>query len=219
MTAADKIARLKELLASYAGPKAPTTGAQRTRARILKAATEQFQRFGYRKTSIDAVAQAAHVAKGSVYVHFENKADLLMHAIAAEKLTVVDRFAEVIGGTLPPLERLRRYLELTLTVLPEMPLTSSLLRGDRELFAVLDELAPLVRGQLEGQIVESMSMLLEGVGRFDALSAQEKNERCRAVVAVLFSVTTMHGVPRLLGLEGPRFAREVARVLVDGVGA
>ena len=159
------------------------------------------------------------MAKGSVYVHFENKADLLMHAIAAEKLTVVDRFAEVIGGTLPPLERLRRYLELTLTVLPEMPLTSSLLRGDRELFAVLDELAPLVRGQLEGQIVESMSMLLEGVGRFDALSAQEKNERCRAVVAVLFSVTTMHGVPRLLGLEGPRFAREVARVLVDGVGA
>src|SRR5260370_41962515 len=40
---------------------------------IVLAALELFTRYGYRKTSIDDIAEAAEVAKCTVYLHFENQ--------------------------------------------------------------------------------------------------------------------------------------------------
>src|SRR5260370_16763448 len=45
---------------------------------IVLAALELFTRFGYRKTSIDDIAEAAQVAKRTVYLHFENKAAVFL---------------------------------------------------------------------------------------------------------------------------------------------
>ncbi|HTC91863.1 MAG TPA: TetR/AcrR family transcriptional regulator [Terriglobales bacterium] len=45
---------------------------------IVAAALELFTRYGYRKTSIDDIAQAAQVAKRTVYLHFENKAAVFL---------------------------------------------------------------------------------------------------------------------------------------------
>jgi AcrR family transcriptional regulator len=45
---------------------------------IVLAALELFTRYGYRKTSIDDIAQAAQVAKRTVYLHFENKAAVFL---------------------------------------------------------------------------------------------------------------------------------------------
>src|SRR5271166_3304145 len=45
---------------------------------IVLAALELFTRYGYRKTSIDDIAQAAQVAKRTVYLHFENKAAIFL---------------------------------------------------------------------------------------------------------------------------------------------
>lgn len=41
---------------------------------VLLAAIDLFSKYGYRKTSIDEIAEAAKVAKRTVYLHFENKA-------------------------------------------------------------------------------------------------------------------------------------------------
>src|ERR1700732_1317348 len=45
---------------------------------IVLAALELFARYGYRKTSIDDIAQAAQVAKRTVYLHLENKAAVFL---------------------------------------------------------------------------------------------------------------------------------------------
>ena len=45
---------------------------------IVLAALELFTRYGYRKTSMDDIAQAAQVAKRTVYLHFENKAAVFL---------------------------------------------------------------------------------------------------------------------------------------------
>src|ERR1700738_4444122 len=45
---------------------------------IVLAALELFTQYGYRKTSIDDIAQAARVAKRTVYLHFENKAAVFL---------------------------------------------------------------------------------------------------------------------------------------------
>src|ERR1700681_1482169 len=45
---------------------------------IVLGALELFARYGYRKTSIDDIAQAAQAAKRTVYLHFENKAAVFL---------------------------------------------------------------------------------------------------------------------------------------------
>src|SRR5437868_8667811 len=45
---------------------------------IVLAGLQLFAQYGYRKTSIDDIAQAAQVAKRTVYLHFENKAAVFL---------------------------------------------------------------------------------------------------------------------------------------------
>ena len=79
---------------------------------IVLAALELFTRYGYRKTSIDDIAQAAQVAKRTVYLHFENKAAVFLAILeylgdqvrqrcgAADRMggTAVDRLAGLLDA-------------------------------------------------------------------------------------------------------------------------
>src|SRR3984893_13273884 len=53
------------------------TGSAKPNAIVL-AGLKLFTQYGYRKTSIDDIAQAAQVAKRTVYLHFENKAAVFL---------------------------------------------------------------------------------------------------------------------------------------------
>ena len=68
---------------------------------IVLAALELFTRYGYRKTSIDDLAQAAQVAKRTVYLHFENKAAVFLAILEYLGDQVRQRCvaAERMGGT------------------------------------------------------------------------------------------------------------------------
>lgn len=50
----------------------------RTRAALVRAAIDLFGRKGVEQTSIDEITQAASVAKGTFYVHFQRKQDVLL---------------------------------------------------------------------------------------------------------------------------------------------
>ncbi|MDP3940535.1 MAG: TetR/AcrR family transcriptional regulator [Deltaproteobacteria bacterium] len=51
---------------------------KRTRERIRVAANQLFLKKGFEKTTVDAIATAAGVSKGTFYLHFERKEDLLL---------------------------------------------------------------------------------------------------------------------------------------------
>src|SRR5882757_2968810 len=78
---------------------------------IVLAALELFTRYGYRKTSIDDIAQAAQVAKRTVYLHFENKAAVFLAILEYLGDQVRQRCAaaESAGGTAP--DRLTALLD------------------------------------------------------------------------------------------------------------
>jgi AcrR family transcriptional regulator len=79
------------------------------RGQILEAARGRFLAAGLKGTTVSQIAQAAGVAKGTVYLYFESK-DAVLHQILSDDL---DRLRE---ETLPAIEadaplevRLRRY--------------------------------------------------------------------------------------------------------------
>jgi AcrR family transcriptional regulator len=56
--------------------------------RILDAAAELIQRWGYNKTTIDDIARQAGVAKGTIYLHWRTREDLFEALIMREVLAV-----------------------------------------------------------------------------------------------------------------------------------
>ena len=51
------------------------------RQALLEAAIAVFMRFGYRKTSMEEVARAAHISRQGLYLHFADKEDLFRAAV------------------------------------------------------------------------------------------------------------------------------------------
>ncbi|MBC8461550.1 MAG: helix-turn-helix transcriptional regulator [Deltaproteobacteria bacterium] len=43
---------------------------------IIKTAQELFARFGFNKTTVDEIAQKAHIGKSTIYHYFESKEEL-----------------------------------------------------------------------------------------------------------------------------------------------
>src|SRR6202171_5326413 len=78
---------------------------------IVLAALDLFTRFGYRKTSIDDIPQAAQVAKRTVYLHFENKAAVFLAILEylGDQVRLRCAAAELEGGT--PVHRLTGLLD------------------------------------------------------------------------------------------------------------
>lgn len=58
---------------------------EKKRRRILEGAMLGFERFGFRGTTMESVAKAAHVSKSSIYDCFENK-EALLRAIVEDVL-------------------------------------------------------------------------------------------------------------------------------------
>jgi len=54
---------------------------RRSRERLIEAATELFSRQGYQNTSVDEIASAAGISRGSIFWHFESKAGLLLAVV------------------------------------------------------------------------------------------------------------------------------------------
>ncbi len=189
----------------------------RKRERILAAATEHFTAYGYRKTSIEDVARAAGVAKGTVYLYYRSKPELLFHAVAREKRHYLDRLAPLWRRELEPQDRLREMIRQGLIVNREMPLVTRLTSGDRELALAMEEVdtAVLARiGDLQRQI--TVKLVDEATG--GTLTDAELAARAEVLMHAIFAVVTAAPlVPGELSVEA--HAARMAELLVSGVTA
>lgn len=78
---------------------------------ITTAALDLFRHYGYRRTSMEDIARAAAVAKGTLYLYFESK-DQLFDAICSSLATQVsESLAEVDKRDLPLEEKLLALME------------------------------------------------------------------------------------------------------------
>ncbi len=74
---------------------------------VLTAALEIFVRYGYRKTSMDDVARAAHISRPGLYFLFESKQRLFAESMAAAVERDLSTAARALGDEARPLrERL-----------------------------------------------------------------------------------------------------------------
>jgi len=142
------------------GSSRPVAGARgaATRARIREAANELFLEQGFEATTVDAIVAAAGVSKGTFYLYFERKEDLLLEygwkrlARLREllpELLVHPSFAEALTVIMDTVVRGKSWdRELTARAIDEMGTSAERLEA-----APYKLLRPLLEiGQARGQV-------------------------------------------------------------------
>jgi AcrR family transcriptional regulator len=198
------------------GDDADQSPSARKRRRILRAAHELFLVQGYRKTSIDDIARKAEVAKGTVYLYFENKGQLLIHAIGLEKSSLRSLVTPLFDGTIPKKDRLRFYLVIALTAARDLPLSARLLKGDTELFAALEDIGAQELANRSAEGAEFAMELIE-----DAVPGRLTEAEKRARAEVIVSLGLVSGAmldPRVRGgMPLDAYAGTLADLLIHGL--
>lgn len=77
---------------------------------ILNAVDILLAKYGYNKMTMDDVARQVGIGKGTIYLHFPSKEELVLAHVDRIAEAVVGNLREIAGSTDPPDRRLRRML-------------------------------------------------------------------------------------------------------------
>lgn len=188
------------------------------RLEFVDAATDLFLKFGYRKTSMGDVASRAGVAKGTLYLYFQSKAELLLRALSEEKRRYSDRLAPIEDKSLTPAQRLRHFIMTLLTIGREMPLISRLIAGDKELFVALKEMPEELMEKRRNAGNELIASLLRDGVEVHGWKEEDVNERANVICGLTYFSSLLDDAHVLGGLERERFAQVMTDIIVSGAG-
>lgn len=208
---------LRLLKATLPSTKEAASPQARKKQRIVEAAAELFATTGFRKTSIDDIARRANVAKGTVYLHFESKAALLMQAIVKEKMRYAAKASKLLQGGLSPADTLRAWLRVFFGGLEEMPIVSRLMSGDREVMLALEELGGELGMDVAGIQTDLLAQMIDQAAAPHRHSTEEIRDRAQVLMALLYTGNQIFDERLRGGIPRERFAGLLADLIVDGL--
>lgn len=209
---------MKAMLDEFSGGADPDGPRERKRLLIVEKASELFAQQGFRKTSVDQIAERAGVAKGSVYLHFKSKPEILLQATVEEKKRNLERFRDILEPGLAPRERLRRWVRALLTAGQDLPLTSRMLGGDREMMTVLYQLGADRGEDWHAMQIALLGQIVDEAVRPHAWTEGEIADRARVLFGLAFFGAQLPDERIRGGLALERYAEILADMIVDGIG-
>lgn len=178
-----------------------------TAARILAAADDLLQRRGSRAVTVAEVAQKAHVGKGTVYLYWTSKADLLLGLIGRDFLELAGQFISDLQSD-PDLARPSRLFPDLMQRAAHRPFVRAMLRDDDDLLGVLTD-DPRSEALVDALGPEALMDTLLPSWRSNALARTDWNVHEQSLAA--------HSLYRgflLLGTDAPDvLARSVTALL------
>jgi len=82
-----------------------------SRKRLIEAGHDLIWSSSYGSVTIEAICERAHVQKGTFYHFFDSKADLVIAAVDQWWDARKEIVAECFASTVPPLQRITRYMD------------------------------------------------------------------------------------------------------------
>jgi TetR/AcrR family transcriptional regulator, transcriptional repressor for nem operon len=131
------------MLASRSRPKRRATrlrDSERTRERLLQAASREIYRSGFQSASLDTILAVAGVTKGALYYHFDSK-EALGHAVVDEVIA-----ADVRGKWVRPLQSGKDPIDALIGAVQSIPVRPEDVRGGCQLNNLAQEMSPLDTG-------------------------------------------------------------------------
>jgi AcrR family transcriptional regulator len=138
-----------------------------TRDIIVSAARRVFEKFGFSKTSMSDIAQAARKGRRTLYMHFTSKEDVFRAVIDTEVTALAKQLQDLISQPQPSDEKLRQYMHIRMNAIKDLTIYYDAMRQDlRNNLGLIENL----RKQYDDMETEMIQCILdEGVtdGIFD----------------------------------------------------
>src|SRR3984893_6949628 len=113
---------------------------ERTRERLLQAASREIYRSGFQSASLDTILAVAGVTKGALYYHFDGK-DALGYAVVEEVIA-----PDVRGKWVRPLQSGKDPIHALIGAVQRIPVRPVDVRGGCQLNNLAQEMSPLDAG-------------------------------------------------------------------------
>ncbi|MBW1873613.1 MAG: TetR/AcrR family transcriptional regulator [Deltaproteobacteria bacterium] len=180
---------------------------------ILHAAWGLIRHYGYSKTTIDDIARQAKVGKGTVYLYFRSKKDIMLALTDLTNERITRELERIASGNKPPEERIRACVLYRIMTL--FDLVNRYPHSEDVIASILPEIVELLdryvrrHGELLGQIV--------GEGCSAGILASEDPAATGQLLANLFEFMTppYYRFNSRKSLE--RFAGKVVDLMLDGL--
>jgi AcrR family transcriptional regulator len=120
--------------------KKPRVRSERTRERLLQAASREIYRSGFQSASLETILASAGVTKGALYYHFKNK-EALGYAVVEEVIA-----PDVHGKWVRPLQSVKDPIDALMGAVQRIPVRPEDVRGGCQLNNLAQEMSPLDAG-------------------------------------------------------------------------
>ncbi len=186
------------------------------RGRIVVAGKELFSRYGLQKTTVEELARAARIAKGTFYLFFPSKEALYAEVLLTELPKLIKQLHErSFKATNNVREALVRFQEELVVLIEENELVRAATSDLRELVSLLSAHVDLMEYQRRAW--DALSPIVEELRK-----AQQRGELISGDITEMFSVL---GMIKLLPFYRRKIdsklyrklVKRVAEVIADGL--
>ncbi len=132
---------------------------------ILDAAKARFDRFGFKKTTVDEISKDAGISKRTLYEHFKDKEDLFVSLFIREALKARKAVLARLEDAPDPVEKLKRFLHVARDYFREEPFMTRVLRDEDGLYAPFLKQKYNVLVEQQGILDIISDLLEEGIKR------------------------------------------------------
>ena len=184
---------------------------------ILDAADRLLARYGYRKMTMDDLAQEVGIGKGTIYLHFRSKEEIVLSHVDRIVERVLERLEALAQSDAAPAAKLR-----------EMLITRVMLRFDsvqqysESISEVLRDLRSVLLERRERYFereAEMLAIVLKEGQRARVFRRQDVSDTARALVAATNSLLPFNLSTRELGKrkDVEQAVERIADLLLNGL--
>ena len=102
---------------------------------ILDISKQRFDRFGFKKTTVDEISRDAGISKKTLYENFKNKEDVFVSLFIKEALTARKVILGKLENIEDSLEKIREFMLVSRDYFREEPFMIKVLQDDNGLYA------------------------------------------------------------------------------------
>jgi len=137
---------------------------QAQREAIMEVARKHFERFGYKRAVIDDIVREVGIAKGTFYLYFKSKDQLLFELISQLRHEMIADFMSTLEEEPTAEGRIRIIIEMSFQAFEDYPLLARLLVEDPE-FRIVTKMMeePSAQEEMRQAVAYMQALLRAGI--------------------------------------------------------
>ena len=149
---------------------------------IVKAATQVFTRFGFKKTSMDDIARSIRMGKSSIYYYFKSKEEIFQAVVDSEADMLRIKVNKILEGSDDSMSKLRAYVKLRMDLIKQLSNYMEILKNDDLMNLALTE---KIRKKYDDEEVTIIRRILEEGNDKGLFKVKDLNLSSLAIVTAM----------------------------------